>query len=115
MAAGWQWHSIQHVEHDADVLAAVFDVFVQRECRQSPRNTPGEPHVLLALGPEVPWHLRELKLIALCGRARDVHLAVSAAHLHSAGQHPHRPIEFRDNIYGWYSATGPRPVMGSRR
>ena len=101
-AGGWQWHSVEWVDRDAAVLDAVFDFFVQRQRRQRQRNTPGEPHVLLALGPDVPWHLRELRLIAFQGRAVDVHLAVSAAYLHSAGRHTYHPIEFRDNIYGWY-------------
>jgi hypothetical protein len=101
-AAGWQWHSVEDVDQDATAVAAVFDLFVQREHRQVPRNTLGEPHVLLAVGPDVPWHLRQLKLIAFWGRAVGVHLAVSAAHLHLAGRHPYHPVEFSDNICGWY-------------
>lgn len=48
------------------------------------------------------WHLRELKIIASLGRAYDVHLAITAARFRCAGHLPHRPIEFHDNIYGWY-------------
>lgn len=65
------------------------------------RETP----VLLALGPEVPWTLQELRRIATVGRARAVHLAVAAAELRDIGRHPDRPIEFYQNILGWYPTT----------
>ncbi|BBN50817.1 hypothetical protein [Mycobacterium avium] len=107
-AVGWLWRRIDHVDDDAQVLAEVFDRLVRRERENVPRNTPGAPHVMLAVGPDMPWHLRELMLIASMGRAHDVHLAVGAAAFGRAGQHPHHPIEFHDNIGGWY---GGRPGL----
>lgn len=106
-AAGWQWHSVDHIDRDAELLAAVFDLFAQRKRRQVRRNTVGQPHVLLAIGPEVPWHLRELILIAVWGRAVDIHLAVSAAHRDIAGHHPWYPLRFSDEIGGWYHGHSP--------
>jgi len=106
-AAGWQWHCVEHIDRDALSLAAVFELFTNRRDRQTSRNTPGEPHVLLALGPGVPWHVRELQLIAFVGRAHDIHLAVSTAGLLTAGRLPRRPADFCDNIMGWYPPRRP--------
>ncbi|ORX18513.1 hypothetical protein AWC31_14520 [Mycolicibacterium wolinskyi] len=115
-AAGWQWYIAERVRRDASVVAAVSDVLTRRARHQTPRNMPGQPHVLLAIGPDVPWNLPELMRIALLGRAHDVHLAVSAAHRTSAGRHHHYPIEFVDNITGWYSRgrKGQHLVHGRR-
>lgn len=108
-AAGWQWRIAEGVDQDAAVVAAVFDVFMrrQRQLRQTRRNTPGQPHILLALGPDMPWQLPKLMRIAHLGRAVDVHLAVSAAPRSRAGRDPDYPLTFLDNITGWYSANQP--------
>ncbi|MBE5502527.1 Uncharacterised protein [Mycobacteroides abscessus subsp. massiliense] len=102
-AAGWQWNSVECADRGAAVLAAVFEMFVSRGRRQSrPR---AERPVMLAVGPEVPWNLPELSSIAVLGRACAVHLAVAADRLPDIGCRPDPPIEFYDNILGWYQAT----------
>ncbi len=108
-AAGWQWHSVEHARQDAATLATVHDLFDRRQHANTPRNTPAEPHILLAVGPDVPWNLPALMRFAALGRAHDVHLAVSATHRRSAGRNPRYPSEFAANIYGWYS----RPLMAA--
>ncbi|WP_225594608.1 hypothetical protein, partial [Mycolicibacterium fortuitum] len=105
-AAGWLWRRVDHGDRDAQVLTDVVGILAQRARRNMSRNTPGEPHVMLAVGPEVPWHLRELRLIAAVGRAHDVHLGVVAERLSSAGRFAH-DRGFVDNIGGWYPGRPP--------